>query len=97
MARKDPLALVIFGGVFVVLSVIGFVWANKLMAASSWEYLSSLDLKTIEGGATLGGCVVLAAIALYYINYPEGQLAKEAIEDRGKTPSEIAAAAKKKS
>ena len=85
--KKEPLALVVVAGIFVLLSIIGFVWANATMATRSAQFLAELDYRSATGATTAGGCAVLAAITLYYINYPEGQLASDAVAMRGATPS----------
>ena len=76
--RKDPPILVVIVGVFVVVSIIGFIWMNKLIVKNSFSFLSGLDLATVSGGATAAGFAAFVLIALYYINYPEGQLARDA-------------------
>ena len=84
---KEHPALVVAAFVFVVLSIAGFTWANWLMVTRSYETLSSLDLKTPTGAATMAGCAALAAAFLYYIFYPEGQTAAEGVAARGKSPN----------
>ena len=71
-------ALVIATGIFVLLSVVGFFWANKLIAQNSVAFLAALDYSSIWGFATASGCVALFAYFLYMINYPEGELARDA-------------------
>jgi hypothetical protein len=72
------LALVIATGIFVLLSVIGFFWMNKLIAQNSYSYLASLDYSNMWNIATASGCVALFAYIVYMINYPEGELARDA-------------------
>ena len=71
-------ALVIATGIFVLLSVIGFFWMNKLIAQNSYSYLASLDYSNTWNIATASGCVALFAYIVYMINYPEGELARDA-------------------
>jgi|EP00900_Chrysochromulina_parva_P024174 hypothetical protein len=72
------LALVIATGIFVLLSVIGFFWMNKLIAQNSYSYLASLDYSNMWNIATASGCVALFAYIVYMINFPEGELARDA-------------------
>lgn len=85
--KKEPLALVVVAGIFVLLSIIGFSWGNYTMATRSYQFLAELDYHSYSGVATAGGCAALAAITLYYMNYPEGQLASDAVAMRGTTPN----------
>ena len=84
---KEHPALVVAALIFVVLSIVGFFWANWLMISRSYETLSTLDLKSPMGAATLAGCVALAGAFFYYIFYPEGQTAAEGVASRGKSPN----------
>ena len=71
-------ALVIATGVFVVGSVVGFAWVNKVILERSFGFLAELDLATFSGLATAAGCAALLAAFLYYVNYPEGERAADA-------------------
>ena len=66
-------------GVFVVLSICGFFWMNKVIVMNSVSYLSELNPfgSTMDAGTT-AVCAGLFFYILYIINYPEGQLAKDA-------------------
>ena len=70
--------IVALTGFLVVLSVVGFAWMNKIIAQNSVNYFSQLDLSSMTGAATAAGAATLVAVVLYYINYPEGQLARDA-------------------
>ncbi len=65
-------------GVFVVLSVWGFYWMNKTIVVNSYAFLSELDLTSLSGAAIAASCAALFVYILYMINYPEGQLARDA-------------------
>jgi len=70
-----------FLGVFMLLSVIGFLWMLKLMGVHSFEYLTDLDYSNSTNVAIGGGCAALFMYFLYMINFPEGQLARDAPAD----------------
>ena len=81
--RKDPLILVIFVGIFVLLSTYGFFWSLWKMGLHSYEFFTELDVKTPSGAAITLGSAGLFIAFCYYSFYPEGQLARDAIADRG--------------
>ena len=74
---KHP-AVVIGTGIFVVLSIAGFCWMNKLIAVNSFEFLTALDYSDYTQVAIAGGCAALFAGFIYMINFPEGELARDA-------------------
>ena len=65
-------------GVFVVLSVWGFVWMNKTIVENSYAFLRELDLTSLSGAGIAASCAALFVYVMYMINYPEGQLARDA-------------------
>ena len=77
MARQNPI-LVFATLIFVLLSIAGFLWMNKLIAVNSFEFFSQLDYGSASGVATACACALLFVYLLYMINYPEGELAKDA-------------------
>lgn len=77
MAKTHPV-LLIATAIFVFLSVWGFLWANKLIAVNIFSFLSDLDYTTVSGVATAAGCASLFAGFMYMINFPEGELARDA-------------------
>ena len=81
--RKEHPALVIAAAVFVVLSTAGFLWMCWLMVKNSYEFFGEVDVATPSGAGIAGSSALLAAATLYYILYPEGQLARDAVQDYG--------------
>ena len=66
------------------LSTVGFFWASKLMVQNTFSFITGLDITNPWDAGVAALCAFVFAITLYYINYPEGQLASEGIADRGK-------------
>ena len=81
--KKDPPVVVVAIGVFVLLSIYGFCWAIWKMVKHNYEFFSEVDVTSPAGAVTASGSAALAAIVLYYVFYPEGQLARDAVQDRG--------------
>ena len=66
-------------GVFVVLSIWGFFWMNKVIVMNSGSYLSELSpFGSAMDAGIAAVCASLFVYIMYMINYPEGQLAKDA-------------------
>lgn len=78
MVRKTPPIVVAITGIFVLLSIYGFYWMNKQMVTNSYQFLADLDYSTLSGKAIAASCAALFMYFLYMINYPEGQLARDA-------------------
>ena len=66
------------------LSTVGFFWASKLMVQNTFSFITGLDITNPWDAGVGALCAFVFAVTLYYINYPEGQLAAEGIADRGK-------------
>ena len=66
------------------LSTVGFFWASKLMVQNTFSFITGLDITNPWDAGVAALCAFVFAVTLYYINYPEGQLASEGIADRGK-------------
>ena len=67
--------LVAVGGFFVVMSIWGFFWMCWKLAKHNYEFFTALDISSPSGAAVACGSALSALAALYYIFYPEGQLA----------------------
>ena len=80
--------IVVATGIFVLLSVVGFIWANKLILENSFVYLSQLDVSSMSGAVTAAVSAAVVLTLLYFINYPEGQLARDVAAEQFKTKSE---------
>ena len=81
--RKDPLIVVVLIGIFVLVSVYGFFWTLWKMSLHSYEFFAELDVASPVGAATALASAAFLALALYFIFYPEGQLARDAAAQRG--------------
>jgi len=82
--KREPAVLVAFGGFFVVLSVIGFFWMCWKMTLHSYEFFLEQDVGSRSGQAIIGGCALLLITTLYYVFYPEGQNASDAVALRNR-------------
>ena len=83
MPKKEPPILVAVAGIFVLLSIYGFFWMNWKMVTHSYEYFTELDVNSVSGAGIALGSILLALFMLYYVFYPEGQLARDAVSQRG--------------
>ena len=81
--RREPAALVVVAGIFVILSCIGFVWGCWTMVTRSYEFFAELDVHSNAGMTIAISSAIFAVLALYYTFYPEGQLARDAVAQRG--------------
>ena len=81
--RPDHPVLVVFVGIFVLLSIYGFFWMCWKMGLHSYEFFSELDVRSPYGAATTAGGALFFTVALYFCFYPEGQLASDAVAQRG--------------
>ena len=70
-------------GIFVVLSIYGFFWALWNMGYSSYEFFSELDVTSPSGAVIALLSAFLVVATLYYVLFPEGQLARDAVAQRG--------------
>ena len=74
-------AATVVAGIFVLLALWGFGWMNYTIVASSAAFFKELDTTSTSGAAIAVGSAALMAYVLYMINYPEGQLARDAAAD----------------
>ena len=81
--RKDPPILVVAIGIFVLLSVYGFFWMLWKWSLHSYEFFAELDVASPVGAAIALASAAFVALTLYYMFYPEGQLARDAVAQRG--------------
>ena len=81
--KPDHPVLVAFVGIFVLMSIYGFFWMCWTMAMRSYEFYAEIDVRTPSGAVTTVGSALFGAVVLYYVFYPEGQLAKDAVAQRG--------------
>lgn len=95
--RKDPPALVVAVGIFILLSVYGFFWSLWKMGFHSYEFFTELDVRSPTGMAWVISTAVFVGYFYYYCFFPEGQLARDAVAQRGggRVTQDPAAAAKK--
>ena len=81
--KRDPPIVVAIIGIFVVLSIYGFFWALWNMGYSSYEFFSELDVTSPSGAVIALLSAFLVVATLYYVLFPEGQLARDAVAQRG--------------
>ena len=81
--RRDPPALIVAFGTFVLITTYGFFWMLWTMGSRSYGFFAEVDIASPGGALVAVGGAALAATTLYYVLYPEGQLARDADADRG--------------
>ena len=81
--KKDPPILVVIVGIFILLAIYGFFWALWKMGLHSYEFFSDVDVTSPPGAAIVLFSASLLVFVLYYSFYPEGQLARDAVQGRG--------------